>query len=584
MMADLSESDFLQYSVQNAPHMMWFLGAGTSRTAGLPTATDIIWDLKHRYYCLHENQNLQSHDINNKAIKQKVQTYMESQGFPELWCSEEYSFYFDLIFGNDHGAQQKYIHEKLANDKVSLNIGHRILAALLELKQARIVFTTNFDEVIETAYAAVSGKNLSAFHLEGSYAALEALNAENFPIYAKIHGDFRYQKIKNLTDDLKSNDRDIQKCFLAASSRYGLIVSGYSGRDENVMSMFRESISQNNALPHGLLWTVPSLSDTAESVRELITYAREKGVHAHLVETGTFDEMLSKMWRQIERKPQALEAKVKTVSVGSVSIPLPAPGKKYPVLRTNALPVITLPGRCGTVNLSSSLTFADLKDMIRNESPKAILTYTDKVLFWGQEEEIGKIFPVGEINSIQPYDFDDTDQGIISSTLLKSFFEEAVATALCRNKPLFLRLKNRTHYAVVPNHLSKDDMFMELRKQLGFKGSPVDIAGNVPGLRDVTWAEAVSIRLEERDGRFWVMLNPDIWIKPLKRRQEAIDFMRHKRSKRYNNKSYGVLDAWIRILLGSVGSGGTVTVSGFSDTEFSAAFEIGTRTAYSFGR
>jgi hypothetical protein len=61
-MAELPETDFLQHYLQNAPHLMWFLGAGTSRTAGLPTATDIIWDLKHRYYCLHENQDLQSHD------------------------------------------------------------------------------------------------------------------------------------------------------------------------------------------------------------------------------------------------------------------------------------------------------------------------------------------------------------------------------------------------------------------------------------------------------------------------------------------------------------------------------------------
>ena len=34
----------------------WFLGAGASRSAGLPTATDMIWDLKRRYYCQQENE------------------------------------------------------------------------------------------------------------------------------------------------------------------------------------------------------------------------------------------------------------------------------------------------------------------------------------------------------------------------------------------------------------------------------------------------------------------------------------------------------------------------------------------------
>ena len=34
----------------------WFLGAGTSRSAGLPTAGDVIWDLKRQIYCNEENQ------------------------------------------------------------------------------------------------------------------------------------------------------------------------------------------------------------------------------------------------------------------------------------------------------------------------------------------------------------------------------------------------------------------------------------------------------------------------------------------------------------------------------------------------
>src|SRR5438045_3250851 len=34
--------------------LAWFLGAGTSAVAGLPTATDIIWGLKRRYYCREE--------------------------------------------------------------------------------------------------------------------------------------------------------------------------------------------------------------------------------------------------------------------------------------------------------------------------------------------------------------------------------------------------------------------------------------------------------------------------------------------------------------------------------------------------
>ncbi len=579
----IAESEFLQHYLQNAQHLIWFLGAGTSRSAGLPTATDIIWDLKSRYYCLHENQDLQSHDINNSAIKQKIQAYMDSKGFPALWSPEEYSFYFDLIFSTDDQAQQRYIHETFANDKVSLNIGHRVLAGLMEMGKARIVFTTNFDEVIETAFAEVAGKNLSSFHLEGSYAALDALNVESFPLYAKVHGDFRYVKIKNLTEDLRSNDREIQKCFLAAATRYGLVVSGYSGRDANVMSMFRDALDQNNAFPHGLFWTVPRISGVKESVRELIAYAKEKGVRAHLVEAGTFDVMLLKIWRQAKEKPQALNGKVRTAQAASVSIPLPAPGQQFPILRTNALPVLTSPPSCGMVELDGSITFSELKEKIIEKSPNAVLTYTDKILFWGNKDEIVKVLPANKPSTIKQFEFEDGAKLASESTFVKSFFEEALATALCHGQPLFLRRKNRIYYAVVQHDAANNPLFTKLRHALNYKGKPGYITGNVPGLNDVTWAESVSIRLEDRGGRLWVMLRPDIWIKPLARRSEARDFLRKRRLYRYNIQSYQLLDVWIAILFGAVGSGSAVKVCCFPDADYSADFEIGTRTAYSRG-
>ena len=51
-------TDLIQHITLNEPHFMWFLGAGAPRSAGLPTAYNIIWDLKRRYYALHENVDI----------------------------------------------------------------------------------------------------------------------------------------------------------------------------------------------------------------------------------------------------------------------------------------------------------------------------------------------------------------------------------------------------------------------------------------------------------------------------------------------------------------------------------------------
>ena len=230
------------------------------------------------------------------------------------------------------------------------------------------------------------------------------------------------------------------------------------------------------------------------------------------------------------------------------------------------------------------MTFSELKKKIFAESPNAVLTYTDRVLFWGDEEEIFRLFTKEKINSILPFDFVDITKDVAASTILKSFLEEALSKALCSNKPLFLRRsKRKTYFAVVRDDDSEDEIFEGLRNALGYKGQPIPIVGKVNGLKDVTWAEAVSIRLEERGGKLWVMIEPDIWIKPLAKRHEARDFLRQRRLKRYNDMSYNLLSAWICILLGAIGNNSSVNVSCFSEAKYSVSFEIGTRTAYSRG-
>ena len=577
------EDNFIRHFVQNAPQLMWFLGAGASRTAGMPTATDIIWDLKRKYYCLKENQDLQTHDINKQAIRRKIQDYLDSQGFPALWSAEEYSFYFDLTFGEDYDSQQKYINDQFASQKISLNIGQRVLAAFLEMGLTRVVFTTNFDEVIETAFSAVTDKSLASFHLEGAYAALDALNAERFPIYAKIHGDFRYKSIKNLASDLVNNDKEIQKCFLAASNRYGIIVTGYSGRDANVMAMFRSALEQNNPFPQGLFWTTPRLSDVAESVSELINSAGEKGVHAQIIEIGTFDIMLSKMWRQLPEKSDKLELKVRTAKARPVSIPLPPPGERYPILRTNALAITEYPRRCGRVDYATSLTFQELNDKKREHQPNAVLSYTDQILFWGKSDEIYKLFDKEKVSAIEDYNFEDPATSIAQSGIIKSFYQEALALSLCQGKPLMLRLKDKTYYAVVNHKDVNNSLLQPIKDAVGYRGKAGYIAGSLPKLNSAFWAEALSIKLEERGGSLWLLIRPDIWITPLSMRGNATDFLRSKKIHRYNNQSYQLLDAWIRVLFGSVGAGQEVRVSCFTDADYAATFRVSTRTAFSYG-
>ena len=573
------EQEFLRYFVQNAPQLMWFLGAGVPRSSGLPAAIDLIWDLKRRYYCANENQDVQAHSLSNNAIRAKIHNYFDGRGTPEQWSAEEYSYYFELMFGEDYAAQQAYLREQLSPDKVTPTIGPRAFASLLEIGKCRVVFTTNFDDVLEDAYASVAGKNLTAFHIEGSYAALDALNAERFPIYAKIHGDFRYQSIKNLSEDLLENDAELQKCFVAAAGRYGLIVAGYSGRDSNVMAMLEEALAQPNPFPHGIWWAVPRARDIAPAVVIFLEAARANGVSAHIVETSTFDVMLYKIWRQLPDKPEQLDERVRTARAQPVSIPLAKPGKAYPILRTNALEVVEAPRRCGRLS-AGGVAAADVFASVRENRPDAVVSYQDGVLFWGNSDEVTKSLEGLVANDAAAHDFADPVTDIAASTYLKSFYEHGIAEALCRDKPVLLRKKGKICYAVVDFRQADEACFAALKNAVGFKG-PGPICGTVRGLPETYWAECARLRLEERAGALWLLFEPDIWIKPLAKREDAKDFLRERTFRRYNSQAYEILNAWIGILLGEVGDGTPVTVTYAPESIYPAAFTVSTRTAFS---
>jgi NAD-dependent SIR2 family protein deacetylase len=575
------EQDFIKNYISNASQIMWFLGAGTSRTAGMPTAIDIIWDLKVKYYCREENQDIKNHDVNNEQVKKRIQSYMDSKGFPALWSPEEYSHYFDITFGKNYLAQQKYLNEQLHRDKISLNIGHRVLAGLIALKRVRLVFTTNFDEVVELACAKVAESPIPTFHLEGSYAAVNALNSEQFPIYAKVHGDFKYTSVKNLTADLLSNDKEIQRALIAAATRYGIILSGYSGRDSNVMSMLREAVDQNNSFPQGLFWTVTSLKRIEPTVEDFINYAKSRGVNAHIVETGTFDSMMTKIWRQIPDRTDALNKKVNTAMSSEVKIPMGNNGSVFPVVRLNALQVTSLPNKCALVTTKKDMSNFEVKEQLIKNKSRAIVTRADSVFAWGNDADIQKGIGENNISSISSYDIEAPNELVANSTLYHAFYERALAVALCDGRPITFRNDHGFVLTFDPKDMN-DNLFQPLRNALANRsGQPGILSGNIPNAPVGTfWTEGLKIKLETRMQGVYLMLKPTIWIEPATERRNHSEFIKGKKRGRYNQVAYKMLDAWITILIGAVGKGEAV-VTFQKESSYPAEFKISTRTSFS---
>lgn len=582
----ISPSAFTDIFCQRPENFAWFLGAGTSRSAGLPTATDIIWGLKRRHYCREENQDITRQDIQIDAVKVRIQTFMESRGFPELWAEREYTTYFEKIFGDDRERQRQYLRGILSEDNVALSVGNRVLGALLSGGMCRAVFTTNFDSVVEKAVAEIGATSLDAFHIEGSRAANYALNNEEYPLYCKLHGDFRYDSIKNLSADLENQNKELSDCLVNASNRFGFVVAGYSGRDESVMSLFGVALETSNPFPHGLYWMTLKGSNPNPSVTSLLEAAREKGVTAKLVEIETFDSLMLRLWRNIEGKSSELDRKVHKSALVDVNIPLPPPGQQPPLLRLNALPILSKPQVCLSLILKRPLEWDEIRKVAKASKQSLVLTKSDTVCFWGKEETARQGFGAA-VESVQTTALPD-DLRRPKNLQFKGFIEEALSYALARERPLLVRRRYGSIFLIVDKHCREVGCLKQLHQIVG------NTSGKVPGkfttptpekpqTQQVEWVEALRISVDQKDDRLSLLIDPDIWIWPPRARADARDFLDRKRRDRMNKKYNALLNAWVKIIFGTDKRDSEKEVRPFPDgrDEENPRFRIGSRTAFS---
>jgi hypothetical protein len=563
----------------------WFLGAGASRSAGLPSATDLLWDLKRHYYCREENQEITRQDIQNDAVRDRIQSFMESRGFPAEWADKEYETYFEKLFGGDKEKQRRYLIAQLAEDKVRLAAGHRVMGALISLGLCRVAFSTNFDTVVEKAVAAMGGKSLSAYHLEGAHNSKQALNNEEYPFYCKIHGDFRYDSLKNLPADLATQNAELSQCLINAGNRFGFVVAGYSGRDNSVIDLFRKVLETPNPFPHGLYWTHLKGSKLPAAVLDLISAARAKGVNASTVAIETYDSMMMRLWRNVENKTKEIDDKVRRTSAAEVNIPLPGVGKSAPLLRLNALPVLTVPAKCLDLSFASSKEWAELRQVQHDKDVDAIFTKADSVWCWGDEAELKTAFGA-DLRSIRERAV-PADLSAPGNLHVHGFVEEALCKAFARERPLIARKTRNDAVLIVDSKATDvgalDPLFQIVGKCHGtMEGVFAPVTVEYPHAVKVTWAECVRISLDYKEGRLWLQLDPDVWIWPTRARESAVKFLDQRRGGRFNKVYNQLLNAWIRILFASDDKNVEIEVSAFDGGSEASnpKFRLSNRTGF----
>lgn len=560
-----------------APNIAWLLGAGASASSGISTAGDMIWDFKRRLYCAaHKLQLRTLPDLSNASFRKRIQeSFANDPRFPQPYTAEEYSFYFEELHKTE-ADRRKYIDQAVASATPSY--GHLCLAAMFATGKANLVWTTNFDRVVEDAAAkvfATSGK-LIVSTPDTSTVAGEALAENRWPILVKLHGDFQSRKLKNTSPELQHQDQQLRETFLSAGQRFGLAVIGYSGRDTSIMSAIEAALINKNSFPAGLFWLHRADSPPSERVRAVFEKARALKIDAHLVEAETFDEVMGDLLNQQEHVPVSILEKITAHAPRLSNAPVEMSNGRHPLIRLNALPITDSPRSCRRISCTVG-GYSEIREAVAAARVELITARKNiGVLAFGADEDIKAAF--------SKYKITEFDLHVIETRRLRydsaelNLIYDGLAKAISRELPLVpKRSRGKLDFVADSSRLESKDLD-RLKSACGA------LTGIIPGTK-LRWFESIRCKVELRSNKLWLLITPSVWAEESdneRARYSVSSFLKERLAPRYNNNYNSILEAWIAVLLGQSESR---VFSAFKDPiGVNASFTIARRTAFTLGK
>jgi hypothetical protein len=107
---------------------------------------------------------------------------------------------------------------------------------------------------------------------------MRCLDESDWPLIAKLHGDYQSIAIKNTGSELEQQDARMRHVMVEAGKRFGMLFVGYSGRDASILEALNDVLASPSAFPNGLYWVASSANRLLPAVTEFLDRAQAAGV------------------------------------------------------------------------------------------------------------------------------------------------------------------------------------------------------------------------------------------------------------------------------------------------------------------
>ncbi len=276
-------------AVNRGKSISLLLGAGASISSGMPSAERCIWDWKQDIFATNNPALRESvGEISLAGTRRRIQDWLDRRGgYPPNFDPSEYSVYAQACFPTSTDRRsyfQNYVRASVPF------IGYRLLPLLARAGLIRSLWTTNFDGLPARACAA---GGVSCFEIGiDSQHRIALVPATGDLRVVSLHGDYRYDQLKNTTTELQSQEAELLKELVADLREHDLLVIGYSGRDTSLMSALMDAYAGAHA---GRLYWCGMQPEPLREVQGLLDAAVASGCEAFYVPSGGFDDLMERI-------------------------------------------------------------------------------------------------------------------------------------------------------------------------------------------------------------------------------------------------------------------------------------------------
>ncbi len=550
-------AEFTRIYPLRTTNISWLFGAGTSVSSGLPSAYDLVWEFKRKIYCSEQGYPLSLFsNLSDSGIRNQIQSYFDSKEvYPKEDSLEEYSEYFELAFPNPKDRSH-FLAEQLS--AMQNGFGHKVIGTLVKNNVINNIFTTNFDKAFENAIVEHFPRMDDWFcaSIDNAETSVQLYLSGKRPFITKLHGDYFSEKLKNTTDELKSQDSKLRSILYHSSLSHGLGVMGYSGRDNSIIETLNSALEQDSSFPGGIFWFVLTGTVPIKQVQDFLEKAKSIGVQAEIIEIDSFDSAWGDIIKGIEKIPKTDLDDINKTQARLPFTSLPPKGNKFPYLRLNAISIESYPAVARLTKVDIGGT-KEVRERISSKKSTVIgIRKKDGVVGFGPDYEFSRVFETNkkEIYHINKNEINDDD------TTIKGLILEALSIAIVRDKPLVYR-KRKNRYLIFPNPKLIDNRNFSNLKYALFN----DVKGKIPNT-DIDWIVACEISIQTKLSKCFLVLNPTVITGKLiseADRYLIAPFIKEKTARWYNSTYNNILTAWIDTIFET---NQTITISMFDSS------------------